>query len=88
MGISQGQHDTVIVLRKLQWTVPLRHCLLCMTSVDKGEYQRIYCGLSDGNLSIIDVIRIRFVYSQSMLCFVCSIALRSTRTERSLLRVD
>lgn len=88
IDISPEDHDLVNVLfaiRKLQWTVPLRHCLLCMTSIDKGEYQRIYCGLSDGNLSIIDVMRLRFGYSQSMLCFVYSIALRSTRTERSLL---
>ena len=52
--------------RQIQWAIQLRSCLLCMTSLNKISFNRIYCGLSDGNLAIVEVtnkLKIHFNYS-------------------------
>ncbi|CAF3384129.1 unnamed protein product [Rotaria sp. Silwood1] len=41
--------------RQILWATRLRSCLLCMTSLNKINCNRIYCGLSDGNLAIVEL---------------------------------
>ena len=41
--------------RRILWATQLRSCLLCMTSLNKANFNRVYCGLSDGNLAIVQV---------------------------------
>lgn len=43
------------ICRHILWATQLRSCLLCMTSLNKANISRIYCGLSDGNLAIVQV---------------------------------
>ena len=71
------------MFRKLQWTIPLRHCLLCMTSVDKGDYQRVYCGLSDGNLTMIDVESARMFSASDLFCWFPSSTISKNRKKPS-----
>ena len=40
--------------RKMQWSIQLGSCLLCMLTSSQMDFHRIYCGLSDGNLAIVD----------------------------------
>ncbi|CAF3214029.1 unnamed protein product [Rotaria socialis] len=41
--------------RQILWATRLRSCLLCMTSLNKTNCNRIYCGLSCGNLAIVEL---------------------------------
>ncbi|CAF0782240.1 unnamed protein product [Adineta ricciae] len=41
--------------RRIQWATRLRSCVLCMTSSNKVDFNRIYCGLSDGNIAIVEL---------------------------------
>ncbi|CAF1308815.1 unnamed protein product [Adineta steineri] len=41
--------------RQILWATRLRSCVLCMISSNKGNFNRIYCGLSDGNLAIAEL---------------------------------
>lgn len=43
------------ISRQILWATQLRSCLLCMTSLNKADLNRVYCGLSDGNLAIVQV---------------------------------
>ncbi|UJR36374.1 hypothetical protein I4U23_029098 [Adineta vaga] len=41
--------------RQIRWATRLRSCVLCMISSNKGNFNRIYCGLSDGNIAIVEL---------------------------------